>query len=115
GWSLSQVADLFGISVDRVRRLRESFILEGGGGARPSTKAQRRKMNLEEEAAFLAPFFESASAGTPEVGSIRQAMEKTLGRSVSLSTVYNLLHRHGWGNLAPHMRHRKADGTPRED
>ena len=53
--------------------------------------------------------------GVLVVSSIRQALEDKLGRKVALSSVYNLLHRHGWRKLAPDRRHPRADVQAQED
>jgi transposase len=116
GLSLPQVAEALGVSVGWACRLRIRFIQEGGlnARARASTCGGRRRQNmsLEEETAFLAPFFESASTGgVLVVGAIRQALEETLGRAVALASVYNLLHRHGWRKLAPDKRHPETEGV----
>ncbi len=66
-------------------------------------------MARDEEAAFLAPFFEKAEVGgTPVVGEIKQAPDVRLGRKVAPAPAYNLLHRHGWRKLAPDKRHPKT-------
>jgi hypothetical protein len=62
-------------------------------------------MTRDEEAAFLAPFFEQAKVGgILIVGEIKQALDVRLGRKVALASAYNLLHRHGWRKLAPDKR-----------
>jgi hypothetical protein len=39
----------------------------------------------------------------------KAAYEKAIGHATSDSTVYNLLHRHGWRNLTPRTHHPKRD------
>ncbi|MGH8651591.1 MAG: helix-turn-helix domain-containing protein [Gammaproteobacteria bacterium] len=48
------------------------------------------------------------------VNTIKQALEQRVGRKVALSSVYNLLHRHGWRKLAPDKRHPKTDVVAQE-
>ena len=73
-------------------------------------------MTIEEERAFLAPFFESAQCGGILVVSvIHNALEQHLGRKVALATAYNLLHRHDWRKLAPDKRNTKADVQAQEE
>jgi transposase len=43
------------------------------------------------------------------VGQVRAELEASLGRRMALSSVYNLLHRHGWRKLAPDKRHPHSD------
>ena len=73
-------------------------------------------MSSEEEAEFLAPFFEKASRdGILVVGEVKRALDKRLGRTVALASAYNLLHRHGWRKLASDKRHPKADVPTQEE
>ena len=72
-------------------------------------------MTPEEEAAFLAPFFEQAKHGGILVAApVKAAYEKALGRKVPDSTVYRLLARHGWRKIAPRPRHPKGDPQAQE-
>ena len=73
-------------------------------------------MTQDEEAEFLAPFFEQArTGGILVVGEIKRALDQRLGRPVALASAYNLLHRHGWRKLAPDKRHPQADVAAQED
>jgi len=72
-------------------------------------------MTIEEERAFLLPFFEKAKAGgILVVSDIKEAMDRRLGRHVALASAYNLLHRHGWRKLAPDKRHPQSDVESQE-
>ena len=68
-------------------------------------------MTLAEEEALLARFAKAAGAGEmlnihdPQ-GGLR---ESEIGHRTSDSTVYNLLHRHGWRKLMPRPFHPKRD------
>jgi hypothetical protein len=114
GLSLAQTAQAVGWAC----QLRRRFILAGGmlEAERPRPGGRRREnMTREEEAAFLAPFFERASVGgILVVGEIKQALDERLGRKVALASAYNLLNRHGWRKLAPDKRHSQADVAPQE-
>jgi hypothetical protein len=67
-------------------------------------------MSKEEEAAFLAPFFDKAiHGGILIVGEIKSALDKRMGRKTALASTYNLLHRNNWRKLAPDKRHTKTD------
>jgi len=48
------------------------------------------------------------------VGQIWGAFEQRVGHTVDDSTIYRLLHRHGWRKLMPRPRHPKADEQVRE-
>ena len=113
GLSLAQTAGAIGVSVRWASALRNRYLRIARGEEAPRPRrGGRRRQNLtpEEEAEFLAPFFESAnSGGVLVVGPIHLALEARLGRQVPLSSVYNLLHRHGWRKLAPDKRHIQSD------
>jgi len=118
GLTLPQTAQAIGVSVGWACRLRRGFAKLAKGEAAPKQRrGGRRRENLArpQEAEFLAPFFEQASeGGVLIVTSIKHALEQRLGRAVALSSVYNLLHRHGWRKLAPDKRHHKADLASQE-
>ncbi|MGH8651955.1 MAG: helix-turn-helix domain-containing protein, partial [Gammaproteobacteria bacterium] len=81
----------------------------------PRGGRRRENLSRDEEAAFLEPFFEQAQGGgVLVVNTIKQALEQRVGRKVALSSVYNLLHRHGWRKLAPDKRHPKIDVVAQE-
>lgn len=118
GLSLQQTAQAIGVSVGWACQLRTRFVREGGvpDRSRPRPGGRRREnMSREEEAAFLAPFFEKARVGgILIVGEIKHALDARLGRKVALASAYNLLHRHGWRKLAPDKRHPQADVAAQE-
>lgn len=119
GMTLAEAGEVLGISREWVCRLRRRFI--GAGGKIPEDRPRpggRRNahMSIEEEVAFLSPFLDTAkNGGILVVGEIKRALDEHLGRPVALSSVYNLLHRHGWRKLAPDKRHPKADVSAQED
>lgn len=118
GLSLPQTAEAIGVSVGWACRLRRRFarIAHGEEAAKPPRGGRRREnLSRDEEAAFLQPFFEQAQGGgVLVVNTIKQALEQRVGRKVALSSVYNLLHRHGWRKLAPDKRHPKTDVVAQE-
>ena len=112
GLSIEQTAAVLGVSVGWACQLRRRFI-RAGHLVRPEPKPAprpRARLSLAEEAELLAPFFEQARAGgVLTAAPVRTALETRLGRRVALSTVYNLLHRHGWRKMAPDRIHPQAD------
>lgn len=74
-----------------------------GDGQRQHPGGRRRQnLSIEGEHAVLAPFLEHArNGGILVVPQIKAELESALGRHMALSSVYNLLHRHGWRKLAP--------------
>ena len=113
GLSLAQTADAIGVSLRWVTELRNRYRRIALGQEAPKPRRggrQRQNLTPDQETEFLTPFFESAKTGGVLVaGPVHQALEGRLGRKVALSSVYNLLHRHGWRKLAPDKRHVKSD------
>lgn len=111
--SLEQTASAIGRSVAWTCRLRNRFLageIVGDGQRQLRGGRRRENMNAEQERAFLAPFLQAAERGSIlVVGQLKGELEARLGRSVALSSVYNLLHRHGWRKLAPDKRHPQSD------
>jgi transposase len=69
-------------------------------------------MSPEQEREVLEPFLERARAGgILVVPQIKRELEARLQRTLALSSVYNVLHRHGWRKLAPDKRHPQSDAA----
>lgn len=118
GLSMEQTARAIGVSTGWVCQLRNRFIREGDipRQDKPLRGGRRRaNMNVAEEEAFLAPFFDKAKeGGILVVSEIKNALDQRLGRNVALASAYNLLHRHDWRKLAPDKRHPKSDTDAQE-
>ena len=116
---LEQTAQAIGLSKGWTCRLRNQFIAgETVGDQGKSVRGGRRRENftIEREAELLKPFLESASSGgIMVVGQIKPQLEVALGRTMSLSSVYSLLHRHNWRKLAPDKCHPQSDPVAQED
>jgi transposase len=117
GFSLGRTAAIIGVSKGWASRLRTEFIRLGPKGTNKKRGGRRREnMSYEEEITFLAPFFKKAAkGGILVVGEIKQELDRQLGRTTALASVYNLLHRHGWRKLAPDTQHPKADKEAQEE
>ncbi len=113
GLSLKQTAESLGVSPGWASRLRNQFMAgQVIASDAPPVRGGRHRENFThaQEAQLLKPFLERASrGGILVVGQIKPALEAKLGRSMALSSVYNLLHRHGWRKLAPDKRHPQSD------
>lgn len=91
--------------ISRYNRLGVTAIETPGKGGR-----RRQYLTLEEEKGFLAPFFAQAECGEiATVGQIWRAFEQRIGHEVDDSTIYRLLHCHGWRKVMPRPRHPKSD------
>lgn len=103
-FSMEEVAAVIGVSRGWACQLRTRFIRSGGLPEKKRQRGGRRRENMskEEEAIFLAPFFEKeVSCGLLVVGDVKKALDARLGRKTALATVYNLLHRHNWRKSVP--------------
>lgn len=118
GLSLEQTARVIGQSKGWACRLRNRFLAGEtvGDGQRQRPGGRRREnLSVEREAEVLALFLERASlGGILVVPQIKAELEVALGRTMALSSVYNLLHRHGWRKLAPDKRHPQSDPVAQE-
>ena len=117
--SLDKTAQITGLSVGWVSKQRNRFI-QGkpvGDGSVPARGGRRtQNFTVEEEAGLLQPFLEQAKAGgVLGVGQIKPQIEEALGRSMALSSLYALLHRHNWRKLAPDKRHPQSDPVAQDE
>ena len=119
GMSLRQTAEVIGLSVGWVSKQRNRFIQGkpvGDGTIAARGGSRRQNFTVEHEAALLQPFLQRAQeGGILVVGQIKPQLEAALGRPMSLSSVYALLHRHNWRKLAPDKRHPKSDPVAQEE
>ena len=77
---------------------------------KPNGGRKHENMTLAEEKALLAHFAKTAGAGEMlNIHDLKAAYEKAIEHATSNSTVYNLLHRHGWRNLMPPLFHPKRN------
>jgi transposase len=103
GLSLDQTAVAIGRSRVWTCRLRNRFLAgQTCGDAQRRGGRRRQIMSPQQEREVLEPFLERARAGAIlVVPQIKRELEARLQRTLALSSVYNLLHRHGWRKLAP--------------
>ena len=117
--SLEQTARVIGRSVVWTCRLRNRFLAGEtvGDGQRERPGGRRREnLSMAREREVLEPFLERArNGGILVVPQIKVELEAATGRSMALSSVYNLLHRHGWRKLAPDKRHPQSDPAVQEE
>ena len=73
-------------------------------------------MSVAKEKALLAQFAKAAGAGEMlNIHDLKAAYEKAIGHPTSDSTVYKLLHRHGWRKLMPRPFRPKRDLRAQND
>jgi winged helix-turn-helix protein len=120
GLNMKQTALAIGRSVSATCALRTRYIqvLNGSRQAGRGNRGMRNhaKASLEREAEVLNEVLsEAATGGVVVIPPLKPLVEAKLGKSIALSTLYNMLARHGWRKLAPRKRHHKADATIQED
>jgi Winged helix-turn helix len=118
GLSLDETGVVLGLSKSWTLRLRKRFGRLQTGEEKPKTKIGLRnhaRMTFEAEAALLGPHIELAKqGGVVIVQPLKVQIETVLGHSMALSTVYAMLHRHGWRKLAPDKQHTQSDPVAQE-
>jgi len=106
-----------GVSPTTVHRVISLYNRLGAAAIETPGKGGRRHqyLTLQEEQAFLTPFFAQAESGQiATVAQIQRAYEAKVGHEVDDSTIYRLLARHGWRKLMPRPRHPQADPQAQE-
>ena len=105
------------MSAVSVRRVWGDFRKRGEAAIFIDRRGGRYNENMaeQEEEKFLAPFLEQGkNGGVLVVNEIHRAYEQSLRRPVPKSTVYEILHRHGWRKIAPRSVHPQGDAKARE-
>ncbi len=119
GLTLQQTAQAIGRSVGATCRMRTTFCAvatETRTPARAKTALRNRaKATLEEEAAALDKVLHNAHlGGVVIIPRLKPLIEKELGKTMALSGLYRMLHRHNWRKLAPDTQHPKGDPEARQ-
>jgi len=118
GLHAKQVSDYLQISKQAVWLWVSQYNKLGPEGLSRKGRGGRRwfYISLSEEKAFLNSLYERSVRG--EILTAKQILpelEKLLGKKVSLSYVYKLLHRHNWRKLGPRPHHVKSDKETQDD
>ncbi|HET9919659.1 MAG TPA: winged helix-turn-helix domain-containing protein [Ktedonobacteraceae bacterium] len=112
-----EIAKHCGVSKATVHQVVSLYNRFGVTAVETAGKGGRRDvyLTLEEEKQFLAPFFVRAETGEiATAAEIQRAFEARVGHEVHESTMYRLLHRHGWRKLMPRPKHPKASREAQE-
>ena len=110
GLTQPAIAAAMGVSLSTVNRAHMAYDQGGIKALKPKPNGGRKheNMTLAEEKALLARFAKRAGAGEMlNINDLKAAYEQAIGHITSDSTVYNLLHRHGWRKLMPRPFHPK--------
>ena len=107
-----EIAQCMGVSLSTVNRAHMAYDHDGIKALRPKPNGGRKheNMTLAQEKVLLAHFAKRAGAGEMlNIHDLKVAYEEAIGHATSESTVYNLLHRHGWRKLMPRPHHPRRD------
>ena len=113
-----EIARHTGLAEQTIHNLISSYNRLGPQALEGPGKGNRGRayLSLEEEAGFLKPFFERAVAGRIATArEIHKALEKRLGHSAHLISVYRLLKRHRWRKIVPRPEHVGAREESQEE
>ena len=116
--SADQVAVAIGWHPNSVKKLQSEYLRKGESVLQVAKSGGRNheNMSVEEEKAFLAPFFDRAKEGGVVVATeIKVAYEHLVGRKVPKSTIYRMLDRHDWRKIMPRPRHPQKDSSREEE
>jgi transposase len=117
GLPAPQVAQALGWSLSAVHHVQARYLRQGSAALLGPGRGGRAHayLSVAEEQQLLTRFAVSAAqGGVVEASPVRRAYEATVGHTVSRSTLYRLLSRHGWRKLAPRPRHRAARAAAQE-
>lgn len=119
GLTLEQTAVAIGRSVGATCRMRITFCAVASGqrqAAQAKTSLRNRaKATLAQEAAALdAVLHDAQLGGVVIIPRLKPQIEAALGKTMALSGIYRMLHRHHWRKLAPDTQHPKGDPAARE-
>lgn len=117
GCASKDIATVMAMSPVGVRRVWVDYRKEGEKSVFREKRGGRYRENMTEaeEDALLKPFFRDAQkGGVLLVNDIQKVYEEKIGRRVQKSTIYAVLHRHGWRKIAPRPSHPKGNSSQKE-
>jgi transposase len=119
GLNLKQTATAIGRSVGATCTMRIRFGRTLAGEAKATRSKRelrnRAKASLERESQILDEVLsEAKTGGVVIVPPLKPAIEAKLGKTLALSTLYQMLSRHGWRKLVPDKSHPEADPAARD-
>ena len=115
GKTAKEIGDVLGLHPRTVEKHQERYFKEGLKAFEPKQPGPKkgegpRLMSQEQEQAVLEKLESQASQGQVLKGAqVKEAVEKELGKTISLSASYTILHRNGWQKQSPRPKHPKGD------
>lgn len=115
--SAKEIACHLSVSVSLVHKTISEFNRQGANSIDTKGKGGRWNsyISVEEEAEFLSGFTQKAQNGQVVTAQIiKESFEKLVGKTVHISMIYRLLHRHNWRKIVPLPHHPKRDKEAQE-
>lgn len=102
-----EISEITGYTIGTVQDMISSYNKKGiAQFLYKKRPGNHRKLPISDEQELLSTFEETAENGSILVVSdIHKAYETKAGTTVSLATVYNMLHRNGWRKIMPRSKH----------
>lgn len=117
GVSSKDIASVLAISMPTVKKVWADYRKRGKGNFLKDHRGGRyhEHMTKNQEEAFLSPFFKKAErGGMLLVNEVHESYENRIKKKIPKSTVYALLHRHGWRKIVPRPSHPKGNTSSQE-
>lgn len=114
----SAIAEIVGFHKQAVLNIHSAYLRYGEDSlkSKPKGGRLRENMTLQDETAFLKDIEQEGTDGQIlEISLIKNKLEKKLGKKIAKSSVYELLHRHGWRKIAPRPYHPNRNIGKQED
>lgn len=111
-YKASTIAEIVGFHKQTVLNIHSEYFRYGENSlkSKPKGGRLRENMSLQEEISFLRDIEQAGNDGQIlEISSIKDKLEEKLNKKIAKSSVYELLHRHGWRKIAPRPYHPNRD------
>ena len=109
GFKNDEIASITGYNSKYISELCKTYVVEGLEGLKSDGRKGGNHRNMSEAEAedFLQQFVEQAKKGQViTIGAIGKAYDEATNKEhKSLSSVYYLLHSHGWRMIVPRKQH----------
>ena len=116
GLNADQTAEVLGISRRTVFRNKAKICNQNDMSKKTWGGRRNSILTIDEEKEFLSQWLDQATTGgVLTVPPIHAALITRLGYSISISTTYRLLARHGWRKVQPDTKHPKSDPIKQEE
>lgn len=106
------IAEIVGFHKQAVLNIHSRFLKHGEESLELKSKGgrMRENMSIQAEKDFLKDLEQVGNDGQIlEVSLVKSKLEAKLGKKIAKSSVYELLHRHGWRKIAPRPYHPSKD------